>query len=357
MTMTTTTAPCSISAVVRASHRIRAARALRLRDADAEARLLAAFSAAAAAGCFNALVAAADAESVDLIDITDIVAAVSPRTRAALLRLFAAAPLLHPENAPPVKVVSDLDNTAVETSAAAASVYTPGDWIPGFLPLISALRASGDGGAAAATSVTFLSARPNAVEVFSLMRIAASLRGSGVEEFPFSFASGSLAGAAAMAVGARRRAFREFAAGKLRRWRALRDVYPASRFVFLGDDTQGDWLFALWLVRSGAAHFAFIRRAVASARDSAGPGGPLWPGTASEAAEAAASPRIAYVSSWYEAIAHAPQRVLPDHLRAAAAEACVRAHDAAVASGRFCGYANAQRAAEDADFLNRFLRR
>ena len=266
-------------------------------------------------------------ESTDLLDLTDLVADLPPAQRGRLLRLF-ASPIARPlDPRSTIKVISDLDNTIIESAGIAPVVYTPGDVAPGSMPLMRAL-ASGT-----VTTMTMVSARPRILELHSIMKMRRTLENSAAP--PFSFASGELKGpvryvgacigerllggrAAATWRHHKAVACMHFANKKMQCFVALQAAFPHAKFVFFGDDTQGDWIFAAMMVRQFPQSFAFIRR-IATANTSVAPGSQNWPPDARTLEYiAATSPRILLHNSYYEALARSPDAILSPAARVSA---------------------------------------
>lgn len=202
-------------------------------------------------------------EQSDFIDLRDVLDALSKRNSECLYTLFRTVSVL--DQRYHTIVLSDLDSTAVEKSSIAPSIYADGSVIFGFTPLVNALTHNGS------TTMVFISARPKFIENWSIRGTAQKLHGSGIKAF--SFETGELPGSAlfvaaqaAQAVGARKRARRlliasavDFAERKYASYRKLAKAFPRARFVFFGDDSQGDYMFANALVQHNPSNYAFIR--------------------------------------------------------------------------------------------------
>jgi hypothetical protein len=241
-----------------------------------------------------------DAENKDFVDIGDLLAAMNQEdSRKVYALFFSTAASLPLTSMMRRKVISDVDNTIFENSLLAPPPppRRSGDLIPGAIPLIRALSNNG------ITTPTFVSARPNVAEMLSIQNVKRQLQGSGLRTF--SFKSGTLTGPL-LFVGAKmtghskllKASFQNFGKVKAYKTEELRKVYPAASFVFLGDDTQGDYLFAAELISRDPLAFAFIRKS--STGSSA-----VLPSVGYT------SDRIIYHESYYEAIAKAPISLLP----------------------------------------------
>lgn len=243
-------------------------------------------------------------EQSDFIDMRDLVEALSPKRQQSLLGLFQLHRPLNPQYL--TIVISDLDCTAIERAAISTPVYYDGCVVPGFAPLVNALTHQG------ITTMTFISARPKFMENWSIKKTASAIRSVGLTAF--SFEAGQLPGsaifvAAQAADGASTKKLarrllvasaKKFAKLKMDSYLKLQTIFPHARFVFFGDDAQGDYLFAQALVRHNEQNFAFIRDVAAPEM---------------KVAALSDEPRILYHRSYYEAAVKAPLDVLPPSQR------------------------------------------
>lgn len=160
-------------------------------------------------------------------------------------------------------VLCDVDNTLLENHAIANIRYHNKSVIPGIVDLLNYLSKG-------FTTVTFLSARPKHIEGFSIAEIKSKLSEHSLRNFTFE--SGEIRGTVSFvaaklssASSEMRKKFAiesamEYARLKFESYLQFAELYPASRFVFFGDDTQGDAI-AAWLILSHSAqNQAFIRR-------------------------------------------------------------------------------------------------
>lgn len=266
-------------------------------------------------------------EQSDFIDMRDLLETLQPLRRRQLLTLFRyiGAPCRHYQTI----VISDLDCTAIEKSAIAEPVYLDGSVIMGFVPLANALTHQG------ATTLTFVSARPKFIENWSIQSIAGQFKAAGLRAF--SFEAGRLPGTAlftaaqaAFKMGAINRARElllasatEFANLKFKSYLQLSEIFPHARFVFLGDDGQGDFLFAEMLVCHSQRNFAFIR-------DIARPEMKVVPDLPEYLRN-----RVIHHRTYFEAIFRAPPDLLSETQRQSALEATVYEYYSKCASGGY----------------------
>jgi hypothetical protein len=314
-----------------------------------ERNIIHSFQTAASCGILEQVKNLTDVESSDFCDLTDIISDFSLNNAMRLLALFREfqTPFAHP-----IKVISDLDNTVIETEACAPAVYVPNDFVFGAIPLIKGLSQSVTTNDEK-TTVTFVSARPEHFEVSSICSVKRFLRKDPYAP-AFSFASGNFEGpikygkgVAMQKIGLKERGRSQilrgcaaFANAKFEKYLALEKVYPHSRFVFLGDDTQGDYLFAQALVSHKPTNFAFIRSAATRENSVVGE----W------------NPRIHFVQSWCQAIASAPEDVLPSANRRIAMREVINSYPHDFVAKRHL-FKNPQRAEEDVEYVNAFTRR
>jgi len=220
-------------------------------------------------------------EESDFLDLTDLIEdlEVSARSRFVndLCARAAANSHLIPDSYKTL-VISDLDNTCIENAMFGFpdSGVAHKEILPGFVDVVKALTAD------FTTTATFISARPRQFEKGSIAATEKVLSKSGIKRF--AFASGELHAparyGASMIVGNRNRklltsACIDFAALKYQCYLKLKELFPECCFAFLGDDTQGDAIFATAMTAHSPS-VAFIRKA-APPGEGVLPGKQGWP--------------------------------------------------------------------------------
>jgi hypothetical protein len=191
-----------------------------------------------------------------------------------------------------------LDNTVIENEHVCPVYYAHNDIIPGFIPFAKALTRDGS------TTLTFISARPSSIEAANIVHVKHVLQSRGMPP-SFAFQSGKLPAtlwySASRVTGSEAcfdKAAQMYATTKYEVYLRLCQLFPFSRFVFFGDDTQGDAIFAKWFVEHRQQqNYAFIRCCTAVANGFR---------VQSE------SPFITYHTSYYEAIVRASPRSFGD---------------------------------------------
>ena len=159
-------------------------------------------------------------------------------------------------------VLSDLDNTCFENTVFGLPTkgLKNGDMIPGMASLIKRYSHNNK------TTTTFISARPRQMENHSIDKIKEKLYAKGITRFCFT--SGELYAPLFYTFGLytrnltiQKRACIEFAYLKFQCYNKIRRVFPEVRFVFCGDDTQGDVIYALALLLESSRNICYIRNA------------------------------------------------------------------------------------------------
>jgi hypothetical protein len=190
----------------------------------------------------------------DYFDMVDLFKRLSSIGKLTLMNLFNynVIPLDSPYK---IKVISDIDNTLIENVNIAPNTYTNNELIPGITPLIKILSKN--------TTTTLLSARPFIVENISIDLLKTKIN----REFSFSFLHGKLTPILKIILGKIsndqekiQEAYRIMATNKFNKFKKLLEIYPHCKFIFFGDDTQGDQFFAEYLVRLKPDSIAFIRK-------------------------------------------------------------------------------------------------
>jgi hypothetical protein len=259
-------------------------------------------------------------------DFEDFATAVERSPRVLEVQAFIARTALPYAALDPrirTNVISDLDNTAIENATVAPITYIDSRLVFGFTPLLKTFTRS-------LTTPTFISARPGPMEIPSIISAKRSLSQHNI---PFAFESGSIAGTlyyfAARSVRAaigtdaavKTRAWKgsigtaatTYAAQKFKNYRRVSQYFPGAGYVFFGDDTQGDYIFALQFVIDRPQNRAFVRM-VADPRVSMSPRSAAWPLPRDNRPP---HPRIIEHASYYEAGEEAARRSWMDASQAA----------------------------------------
>jgi hypothetical protein len=193
----------------------------------------------------------------------------------------------------------DIDNTTLENATVAPITYANKELIPGLTGLLRYFSSHG------ATSIAFLSARPRLIERFSIDTVNRMLS----SRLRFSFLTGTIEPIVDYVKGRvtgrseyLERSYQKMADEKFNNYLQLKELYPSNRFVFLGDDTQGDPYLAYRLANQSEENWAAIRRVTNRPLPS----------------EVLAHPRIFWHSSYFElawTLVNAgladPQRLVP----------------------------------------------
>jgi hypothetical protein len=270
-------------------------------DFSVSAKIVSIFESAVSPDSLERLKNLVDHENHDFIDLNDLM---DDLEEAAAARLYA----LFVRNAPfasktfRIKVMSDLDNTAIENSAIAPLPAGAKNGFPvsGFVSFVSALTRDG------ATSATFVSARPKGIELQSIISARNKFEREGLKNFTFK--SGELISTVhyltARAIRSQDEIWKScvrFATLKNKCYCDLKDVYPASRFVFLGDDTQGDYIFAIMFVENRPGNVAFIRKIAQVGKGVHPHKGGVWDEGFITRSIASSHPRVFYHESYLDA--------------------------------------------------------
>lgn len=154
------------------------------------------------------------------------------------------------------KMLVDIDNTTIENSAVARVQYQDRYIIPG---IRSILKYFSNG----KTTVDFISARPKIVERTSINMVNKLLS----NDLRFSFLTGDIKalvkyidGKITLSKTKLNNSYYHMAIKKYQNYLELKQIYPHCRFIFMGDDTQGDYYFAKMLVDNNQLNFGIIRQ-------------------------------------------------------------------------------------------------
>jgi len=191
----------------------------------------------------------------DYNDMIDLLEHLSTQTRFKLYQIFAKN-IIPNDSYYKVIVISDVDNTAIENSIVAPVKYINKELIPGFQILIKLLSNN-------RTTTNFISARPHIVGNKSIDSLSNKIN----SDLKFSFLNGNIIPLIEL-VSAKifcdkigiKRSYKHIAQYKFNKFNELLRIYPSCKFIFFGDDTQGDYIFAKYLVDSVSESIAFIRK-------------------------------------------------------------------------------------------------
>lgn len=210
-------------------------------------------------------------EQDDFDDLHDVLARLGRAERERFYYHIGVAAGLHAGSEADVKLICDIDNTVVESRVPRAARAAPvGALVPHVADVINLVTDY-----TRESTPAFVSLRPRCMERASIRRLKRLLREARVCNF--SFYGGRLA-TPCMQLARSRAAVLAAARAKLAIYTRLRALYPTSTFVFLGDNTQGDYIFAALITRVDARNYAFIRRVALPGRE-VEPGSAMWPPT------------------------------------------------------------------------------
>ena len=151
-------------------------------------------------------------------------------------------------------VVSDIDNTAIENISIAKCKYINNELIPGYQLLLHLLTQD-------ATSVTFISARPKQLEKATIASMAQKIDSN----IKWSLLPGntklvSELFIAKLLTNKSSFVYEKMGEEKMKSFQELALIYPHCTFIFFGDDTQGDYIFARKMTSKYKNSIAFIRK-------------------------------------------------------------------------------------------------
>lgn len=183
----------------------------------------------------------------DYYDMVDLVPSLKKRHRKRLLNLFNFVDPIDSNSPYFYKMMVDIDNTTIENSVIAPIYYVDKMIIPGLMPILSLFTGAGQ------STTTFLSARPKEIESLSI---------KGIEEhfdnnFRYAIQTGSLKPIAMYMKGKLlgddedlEKSYLEMANEKYENFKKLFAIHPQCKFIFMGDNTQGDPYLAYKLVKT-----------------------------------------------------------------------------------------------------------
>ncbi len=193
----------------------------------------------------------------DYYDLVDLFSRLSEPYRSTILTQFQTN-IIPYNSVYSTKILADIDNTTIENKSFAPVYYKDKDIVPGVRSILKYFSNC-------KTTVGFISARPKLLERCSIHAVNRLLSG----ELRFSFHTGDMKSLSRYVVGTAissstqiNTSYLEMAKTKFNNYLALVEIYPLCKFVFLGDDTQGDYYFAKMLVDHNPNNIAFIRQAV-----------------------------------------------------------------------------------------------
>lgn len=273
---------------------------------------------------FEKLKTILSSEELDLLDLPDLLDDLHPAVSLKLRHLFLINYNLSDSFLYHTQAITDLDCTFVENRGAGRVVYNDKEVVFGIAPLHRALTREGS------TCLTVVSARPKFMETHSLYSNRKRLKDAGIHHY--SFESGEIDGtilflsSQALRNGGNfvkanellLKSATSFADLKFKCYLRLKGAFPLSNFVFTGDDTQGDFIFAVKLVSDNPKNFAIIRK-IAKPGEDVSPFSRSLKFPSNPPITRNVCSRIIYVESFYEAICRAPSDVLPFVLRKRAA--------------------------------------
>lgn len=185
--------------------------------------------------------------------MVDLIDKLSFSNRQYLLNLFKSNPIPNYSDYQ-VKIISGIDNTLSENKHTTTCRYRDQELVPGFQILLTMLSRN-------RTTITFISARPRFLTSDSMNNLIRKLN------VRVSFLSGDLYPFIKLILGRLCRfqheincSYRLMAKTKINHFKKLVKIYPHCRFVFFGDDTEGDYIFAKYLIDNQPNSVAFIRR-------------------------------------------------------------------------------------------------
>lgn len=153
------------------------------------------------------------------------------------------------------QIMADIDNTTIENYCIAPVQYQNKAIVPGIMTLLKYFSRG-------KTTVSFISARPRIIERKSIQIINNLVS----KQLRFTFLTGEIHHMIKYGMGRGmfsdqvvESSYIDMAQKKYTNYLALKQVFPYCRFIFLGDDTQGDPYLADMLTNSSPHNFAAIR--------------------------------------------------------------------------------------------------
>lgn len=193
----------------------------------------------------------------DYYDLVNLFGRISEPYRSMIINHFNSN-YIPPNSIYATKIFSDIDNTTIENKTFAPVLYKDKDVVPGIRSILKYFSKC-------RTAVGFISARPKILERSSIDTVDRMF----TKQLRFSFHTGDVSsitqyiiGKATLSESAVTNSYIQMAHAKYNNYLNLREIYPHCRFIFLGDDTQGDFYFAKLLVDHDPNNMAFIRQAV-----------------------------------------------------------------------------------------------
>lgn len=261
-------------------------------------------------------------ESDDFADLLDLLDEIPTSCSTLLYLLFSGQLIImtRPCTTCSIKILSDLDNTAIENFSIAIppTVNDPSikdkSIVKGYVDVINHLNSGNN-------CITFLSARPKLIERPSIIAIQQGLRDAGIRNFSFiggsamatsKFIGWSIYSKLSSQTHHALNAAKTLAKSKWECFLKLEKAYPLSQFIFLGDDTQGDSIFAMNLLKRKHNAMAFIRH-IAPFETSISPYSKLWDDEVFPRQNIIHEPRFIAHTSYLDLLATSPLFPNNDH--------------------------------------------
>jgi len=151
-----------------------------------------------------------------------------------------------------LKIISDIDNTFIEAPFIAKNTYKTDIIIPGYMDIVKSMTK---------LPITFISARPKILENKTINKI------SSLTNYKFSVLTGSVLPLIYEGVSwiiynklLSRLSHKKIAEGKYYNFIRWQKIFPHNKFLFFGDDSQGDHIFARKMIDRFPDALACIRR-------------------------------------------------------------------------------------------------
>lgn len=160
------------------------------------------------------------------------------------------------ENSPyGTQIIADIDNTTIENHCIGPVQYQDKYLVPGIMSILKYFSRG-------KTTVNFISVRPRIMERQSIHIINNLVS----KQLRFTFLTGEIGHLIKYGIGCcmfcndlKESSYYDMAVKKYNNYLALKKLFPHCRFIFLGDDTQGDVYFADMLTKTNINNFAAIR--------------------------------------------------------------------------------------------------
>lgn len=181
------------------------------------------------------------ADERDYFDFVDLIHSMKEPYRTQILKIFKSVTPIEKSSPYRHKMLVDIDNTTIENSDIAPIYYRDKDIVPGLAPVL--LYFTGNG----RSTTTFLSARPKSIELLSIRSIEKKIS----EDLRYSILTGTIKPICVYLKGKIQdkitddeseieRSYQLMADEKYANFLELSKIFPHCRYIFMGDDTQGD---------------------------------------------------------------------------------------------------------------------